>query len=177
MTDLPAGPELDRLVAEKVMGWTDGEFTAWQSDDISIDDDVGYHQFKSSIKYPAYISDGHFYSVIRNIDEWEIFGTDEGPLLHWSPSTNIAHAWEVVEKLRSLGRDVTLHIALGQAACFVRDSDPDRYNTNESALYPGHSSLRSLDFNHHQCYGHAIADTAPLAICRAALQAVEQTGP
>lgn len=62
MTDLPAGPELDRLVAEKVMGWT-SDCGVWNC----------HRQWHASHDILARTTDG------------------------WRPSTNIAHAWEVVE--------------------------------------------------------------------------------
>ncbi len=92
---LTAGPELDRIVAERVMGLTDAS-----------DDD-----------YRA-----------------------------WQPSTNIAHAWEVVERLRPTG-----------ARLILTDYGPDW-----DAVF-----RRSDD-----TYECAQADTAPLAICLAALRAV-----
>jgi hypothetical protein len=81
MTDIdamPSGPELDRLVAEKVMGWMRKSF----------------QEYDGSDKYPAF-------TVWRWADK-------EGKPLHpcdgngpwqWSPSTRIDHAWEVVEKM------------------------------------------------------------------------------
>ena len=60
------GPELDALVAEKVMGWT-----------------------------AVYLSDG--------VNTWLDDGVNTGRMISgdypWSPSTSIADAWEVVEKL------------------------------------------------------------------------------
>ena len=88
------GPELDRLIAEKVMGW------------------------------PA--------------DEWHQSCND---CTKWSPSTNIAHAWEVVEKLRNIMVGPWTH---GRwAACAMQDGD-----------------------------WFSVADTAPHAICLAALKSV-----
>lgn len=63
MTDLPAGPDLDRLIAEKVMG----------------------------------------YEVRPNPDRadlWLCINPKSGRPYIFSPSTSIAHAWEVVRKMR-----------------------------------------------------------------------------
>lgn len=90
---MPAGPELDRLVAERVMGW--GPCT----------------------------------------------GVD---LEQWHPSTDIAHAWEVVERVRGgIGFSIQRCEMLGWLCWFRSASD-----------------------------NVARADTAPLAICRAALLAL-----
>lgn len=112
--EMPAGPELDRLIAEKVMGW---EYSA---------------------AYNAYfLSDGK----------------REREPSDWSPSTNIAQAWEVVEHMTQTTKETwefrsttTLHTAI-----FEFDGGRDR------PWKPG------------QYVGDAL--TMPLAICRAALRA------
>ncbi len=72
----------------------------------------------------------------------------------WQPSTNIAHAWEAAEKL---------HIGvlpIGDGLWRAGFSDPKSFvNWWEAAEYG-------------PCATIAEADTAPLAICRAALKAV-----
>lgn len=110
--DMPAGPEMDRLVAEKVMGWHargfDGKRHDWY--------------------------DGH--DFIRG---WS----------YWNPSTNIAHAWEVVvERMRDHSRFFNVCQRLEVCWCEVVD-------------YEGMPLDRTK------------AETAPLAICRAALKALE----
>lgn len=66
MTDQP-GPELDRLIAEKVMGWT------------------------------PYTAKGTYLDANRGIRN-----TYPGGSNGWSPSEDIAHAWEVVEKMMDI---------------------------------------------------------------------------
>lgn len=73
--ELPAGPELDDLVATRVMGWKretkdfdGGSWTRWN------------RPGESGTWHPAN-------PVLRG-EDW------------FSPSTNIAHAFEVVEKIR-----------------------------------------------------------------------------
>ena len=105
--DMPAGPEMDGLVATKVMEWEQVDSFAWCD------------------------SDG-------TVRTWDV--RDGNPIRHWHPSTDIACAWEVLEKLRR-------HI--------FQLSDDE-----------GWCCTFSMRFN-------AKADTAPLAICRAALKAVE----
>ena len=118
---MPAGPELDRLVAEKVMGW---------------DPD---NQANNSEFNPQWFDSRHGFWWIG---EWGEEGT-----YSWSPSAIIAHAWEVVERMR------------GQGLWFQL-----------TAPHPG-----SIDPQWRCSFGGVylgIGDTAPLAICRAALKAV-----
>ena len=96
--EMPAGTEMDRCVAEKVMGWDPSE----------------WHQ-----------------------------GQD---CRRWKPSNDIAHAWEVVEKIRDRYA-VSLHAGILPSGF-----------TPYAAMVKGIKSY---------------ADTAPLAICRAVLKAVE----
>lgn len=90
--------------------------------------------------------------VTLRVQGGEVWSWGDGRwrLKTWSPSTDIAAAWEVVARLNTLG----IHLwAVGQ----------------EDAL-PGWQA----DFGRNWQSAHqAWADTAPLAICRAALKAVE----
>ena len=74
----------------------------------------------------------------------------------WQPSTDITAAWEVVEKLEynwSLGRDV------GQCS--------DDYETSGDKLYRFVYSAPGMPMQ------GISANTAPLAICRAVLKAIQ----
>ncbi len=118
---LQAGPELDALIAEKVMGW------------------------KPNAKHPNLSGDGW----------WETENGGENGYLAVLPefSTDIAAAWTVVEKMpRVLGH---IYPSFDEESgkflhwcAVVENSEP-------------WSSAR---------YG-AVGETAPLAICRAALRA------
>jgi hypothetical protein len=118
--ELKAGPELDTLVAEKVMGW---------------------QRFRlAQLPYGP-----------------EFWGGDdpdaEGPFVHaWKPSTDIAAAWQVVERFRDKRRHLAGEIFIipyeGIYRCHLNDADGMRTTAD--------------------------ADTAPLAICRAALAALGQ---
>lgn len=119
---LEAGPELDALVAEKVMGWTlltkaHGKLMG------EVDKDGVLRMWCDG---PA---------IKRNV-------------LDWSPSREIAAAWEVVEKLRLDPRHRALSVI------------PTTF---------GYQVVSQLG---HQ----ADAETAPLAICRAALAALKAVG-
>lgn len=116
MSDLPAGRELDALVAEKVMGWR----------------------------------------RLPDTPEWGVppdYTT--GGALGWRPySTDIAAAWEVVEKLREGWLEVNLDCTAFNCANTVRCCV-----TKQGQQHPPFPL-------------YADAKTAPLAICRAALRAV-----
>lgn len=66
---------------------------------------------------------------------------------HWSPSTNIAHAWQVIERMR------TTHFKW-----FEMTHRPNGYVCNFSGD-PRHTEFEK---------------TAPLAICKAALKIIEE---
>lgn len=85
--------EIDRLVAKKVMGWRlksfpggGGGFSAWLNDDGKI------------IKYE------------------NDYTLDAQPYDFWRPTTNIADAWQVVEKLERANLRVLVK------SCSVKDS-------------------------------------------------------
>jgi hypothetical protein len=73
------GRELDQRIAEKVMDWTLENYETCQ---------------------PARTVEE--YARASRCDEWAWSGRD-GEAWEFMPSENIAHAWEVVEKLDSLG--------------------------------------------------------------------------
>jgi hypothetical protein len=121
--ELPAGPELDRLVAEMVMGWQWGKNRIDAGMD-AFGDWREAHEVEGPIRNPG----GYF-------------------VRHWSPSTDIAHAWEVVERMSELGNPLR-HLSDGRSRIgyfFARFGDSTEGN------WP--------------------AETAPLAICRAAIVA------
>lgn len=119
---LTAGPELDRLIGEKVMGWACKD---------------------------AYGCDG---LVWFDASGSELI--DYGPTAYgWSPSTNIAHAWEVVERVR------------------LQD-----YGSLELWWDAGAEWWCALFRFKSETPEMLTADTAPLAICRAALKAIALSG-
>ncbi len=128
---LQAGAELDRLIAEKVMGW----------------------KLAASAKAMAGFEDGYGDYILGFQNGPERLGMTSYPEAFtesFQPSINISHAWEVVERLRAIGCP-DIYIATwheGGFAAFVERAD-------------AHDT------------GDIIATTAPLAICRAALLAVE----
>lgn len=114
MSDLPAGRELDALVAEEVMGYERDEALAMS-------------------QYPS---------------------KDPAALPRFS--TDIAAAWQVADRV---GISV-LKIPTGWAAGVWPEGEDNRGEYRSGECYDG-------DFKHY-----AEADTAPLAICYAALTAV-----
>lgn len=115
MSDLPAGPELDRAIAEKVMGGQRGD--------------------------------------------------------PFNPSTNIAHAWEVLEHCaRHYG--VFLRIGPAEADVFT-EYEAMALGSHKSEQYGEDNGVPSLD---HENWVEVAAATAPLAICLAALRGVSGQG-
>jgi hypothetical protein len=112
---LPAGPDLDVLVAEKVMGW-------------KRSNDENYSLMASS---------------------------------HWSPSTDIAAAWQVAEKIKSL--DWQVEISFSNK---LPEGDEDSYYVG---LQQGDDNAPwKPSYRYIQTWAQAVS----LAICRAALKAV-----
>jgi len=121
---LEPGPELDRLIAERVMGWEEG---------------VEFFRRNGWI-----IVNGR-----------RIPNRAAGTELDWSPSTDIAAAWEVVKKM--LGSGWGCEIYSPNNPCALEDIDKWVVVFAKSELF---------DYR-------AKASSAPLAICRAALLAME----
>ena len=125
---MKAGRELDALIAEKVMGWA-----ATHEDEL-------YIWFNDGVPGPPkrFCSDIDYYR--------------ENPFF-WSPSTQIADAWLVVEKLREMGAWISLGAKDGA------------FNWDFRGI------IREEQDDERRFIAHAA--TAPLAICLAALKAVE----
>ena len=137
---MKAGRELDALVAEKVMG-----LVLTCPVDPRFDHSVGTNKDGSSAK--------------RNFCRWPD-GRE-----HWIPffSTDIADAWQVVEKLAGDGDEHPACIQKGLPA-FGDHATPFEVYKNYAG-YPGWTCY----FADYEVCAHA--DTAPLAICKAALKA------
>jgi hypothetical protein len=116
---LEAGPELDRLVTERVMGWV-------MRPNNGLGGNGEMWWFNPTTGFPC------------------------GPCEDWSPSQEIGDAWCVVEKARL----AVIPSEDGWYASAIIDIE--------------HDSIRPA----LTLFGtQALADTAPLAICRAALKA------
>jgi len=152
---MEAGRELDALVAEKVMGWEYLEVGYFGEEDetprqVELNDWLDKVGIESIGPY--------FIDVER--DFW-IYASDmwgHG----WNPSTNIADAWRVVEKLCNWDVDDNMLVLEGQG--------PDI----EEEGQPGWVAKQWWKADIVGIAGHNIgeADTAPHAICLAALKAV-----
>jgi len=117
---LEPGHELDRLIAERVMGWKEGK-----------DFGVG----ESGIA--RYIREGPKYFERTRIEAW-------------SPSTDIAAAWEVIADLLT------------------------RYNVSVySARYPIRWFVQIVALKDWETKALVQDENLPLAICRAALAVME----
>lgn len=126
--ELPAGPELDRLIAEKVMGWT------WHDDESLRLGGLWVNESGVGAEPPS-VSDQEYMPST------------------WQPSTSIAHAWEVVERM-----EPQLRIQPGGHTPYYA------IMRSQGGYVAGYWT----DIN----WMTSPADTAPLAICRAALQAL-----
>jgi hypothetical protein len=127
MDGMKAGPELDALVAERVMGWT------IYSNDRKYQQGWSEHSEGTPMDIPSY-------------------------------STDIAAAWEVVERVNFLdkySRDFLL-----QRECI----DVDPYRWVWFAWFRKDGVDENVDTS-------ARCETAPHAICLAALKAVTQSDP
>ena len=125
---MPAGIEMDVLIATKVMGWKRYVNTAWSS----------FAQQRDGAEQVTWV-EGDL-NTFRASDDW-------------SPSTDISAAWEVVYKLHP---DHSIQIDF---------DDPE--TVEEIKWYCG-LYTKGEPFRDYE----ARADTAPLAICRAALLTV-----
>lgn len=134
---MPAGRELDALVAEKVMGWYR----------------VGTMWCQGANSYAAPAED----LEIENPPKTK----------PWSPSTDIAAAWEVVEKIKAVDLRSKTGIDFPDECMTVAW---DR-STKEWAA--GFHAIDGYDAG-WVAGTRATADTAPLAICRAALVSVSK---
>jgi hypothetical protein len=121
--DLQPGPELDRLIAERVMEWEYGQ---------------------TGTDYSGYYKPGH-----PPLKEPMRHG-------HFSPSTNIAHAWEAAEKLKELGVLLLVFPHREAWAVGILEREP---------CHPDHFLDDSLN--------GIVYGKVPHAICLAALKAVQ----
>ena len=115
--------EIDALIAKKVMGYEPSEFTHWPCGKARSPNQLYWRK------------DG------------KLFMFDNLP--HYS--TDIAAAWQVVEKIKGKYRGVEIGYRLGGWFCQIEDGTSD------------------ID---ERYIAQAEADTAPLSICLAALKAV-----
>jgi hypothetical protein len=125
---MEAGRELDAAIAVRVMGW-----------------EMPDSRYLDGTPAPPIVYD-------------ETGRARGGPGEGWSPSTKIAQAWEVVEKMDKRGFWLRL----------VTPFD------DGSLYHAGFTPLGVTGWNGRPDH-EAAADTAPLAICKAALKAVSQT--
>jgi hypothetical protein len=134
--NMPAGEEIDKLIAEKVMGWHIQE------------EKGGRNQWLDS--------DGHYQHMVSRYDGYE--DAEDFETICWHPSESILWAWEVVEFLRRRFWSTNI-------VCW--DFSDKWVITCEHRT--GHGEPKKTLY--------ADAETAPLAICRAALLAVMDVQP
>ena len=94
--NMEAGRELDRLVAEKVMGWKLVNYETYMPAKTEAD-----------------------YADAANNDGWMWEGmAGDGEAWQWKPSTDISAAWQVWEKLRQSGEWCCLDIGSDYDYCY-----------------------------------------------------------
>lgn len=162
---MPAGREMDALIAERVMGWE------LVDNDYYILNRPGDPFYKTHPDPAGLVPtrDGKSLGTPSQVKWQDLFEELEihSVGLYWidpvnrsvveadnfQPSTDIAAAWQVVERLEAINIGVELsHAPDDQWECW---------------------SLHQTEPNRYESWGQIWADTAPLAICRAALKAME----
>jgi hypothetical protein len=152
------GPELDALIAEKVIGWKKRGIEWVHPTELN---NCGQP------KRMAYSED----VVVGAYDPGEY--TEKA----WSPSTDIAAAWEVVEKLRLIWRPLYQDFGFHASIRMWFEPDPGtKPNPSRSAWYPHRVDQWHVDWVDTRD-GISIgllahAPTLPHAICLAALRAL-----
>lgn len=177
--ELTAGRELDALVAEKVMGLR--VFPSWNSRS-------GHEAKAAEVVYPFAVVDR--VSANDDAEGIRVYGTDYCDGIFWFPSTYIGHAWHVVAEVQRrnpgwrfslLGGDEQWGYTRRRKAGAIISGGTDREDT-----YTVDKTQRSVfgwmarffgsqdaTIATPMSWGESHADTAPLAICLAALKAVE----
>jgi hypothetical protein len=136
LDNMEAGPEMDRIIAEVVMKWTRRQ---WGTDPETYGAPI--YEWRDASGHRA----------------WATAWFNE---VAWSPSTNIAHAWDVVDLLRKQGVGITVRTPGVYASA---DFGPtDKFSVLMQGRYPaGWFRQHGQD-----------TDSVEVAICRAAIKAV-----
>lgn len=141
------GPELDALIAKEVMGWKDGGL-------VSTTGDLDPRTWATGIELPRIpIPPGMSADTYFHKNPMPRFKRPILLRVEFCPSTDIAAAWEVVEKLQDRFRTVVTAFEKYGFGCHMKAWD----------------SRIEIDVQSE-------ADSAPHAICLAALRAVGFTG-
>jgi hypothetical protein len=140
------GRSLDALVAEKVMGWR-----VWPEDRTA-------HEWDQFLPWPRGVITAHGLVVIRS-DSHNIWTSDK----RWSPSTDIAAAWEVVNAMPDRAR-----MAIFAPGAVV---EPGRHNGEDWFVRIYAAPNDDDPWNWDEPI-NVFAPTAPHAICLAALKIV-----
>ncbi len=135
----PTTREIDELVALQ-MGWTNLDAYPGTEDDLGDE----YDEWVDAQPYPQFVNE------VDGIQVWRTADIREGAA--WSPSTNVAHAWEVVERMVALGYECAIVQRLDQGLRV--EFDKRNPNIGETTYLHGES-----------------ASTFPMSVCLAALKA------
>ena len=175
MSEYEAGRELDKLIAEKVMGLPNIEMMHLTYDPECDGVDEFYPSSVPLGRISFYKTDDYCWRTdderqrdqarSQEVNAPQADGIWRDPIMlavdaHLVPrySTDIAAAWEVVEKLNLL----------------VMPIDEDDWMAGQLDSRYSYASAETGVIDGYIAF-HAVADTAPLAICRAALKIAEMT--
>jgi hypothetical protein len=134
--DMPAGKEIDEMVAEKVMGWHKGNYIP--SNGVTIKNN----------KEDWLDADGRYMHGIKQEDGW-YEDDDDFHLLHWHPSQSILWAWEVIEKIKDSMLSITIERDDDMVWACILISNID----NDEEWYLGEASTPELAI----CYASLLA--------------------
>ena len=116
--------EIDRLIAEKIMGWRSYDYAQGPENELP------------RIEW----SDQR--------DLWLLWREKDQDALHWRPSTDIASAWEVIEKIANEGPyKIEVHRYKGDSFWTIKAYHPEGYSkscTTSSKQMPLAISLAAL---------------------------------
>jgi hypothetical protein len=153
------GRDLDALVAEKVMGWVWLEKESDKSAIVMNERCLVYPDFEEKVNR----SGDDAIIILPGIPDY---------------STDIASAWEVVEKLRADDWLVTVK-AMPDCASYLIEGSRSEYDAPCSDRHVGNGKQGCFAENMRKGINEwrrsegAIADTVPLAICLAALKVTD----
>lgn len=168
---MEAGGELDALVAERVFDWvwmsraddspnSNPYKSAWLFPPDSRDVDTGERDWFDRPIIKRTTKDGRWLGIVGPFRPYD-GGMKEGACFTLpNYSTDIAAAWEVVEKIKVLPERGMRKFGGRNTPEFVLVWDVDHWYVD----FDGQGTVPPI---------HAEGETAPLAICLAALKAVE----
>lgn len=176
---MPAGAELDALVAKRLFGWR------WMSYvGVPIKGTPGYPK-KCRVRdfmSPKRMADDRWQAMLRDNESRPATGDEplayhycssQGPWPHGAYSTEWAAAMEAVERVAT---EYGYHVDVRAHAGLILGMSPSFECAVSDWRAAAEEELREGTTKGWKERAWMLADTGPLAICRAALKAVEKGG-